>query len=114
MDGCSHLGIAEREGIMVRWKCHEGLVPTDLKHAEDGSRRSGTDRCLAYMQALGLSELTKSAAQAPSFRHGVKPRIAVRRKLSASGIMPNSYFVSTVGGAPLAIVEQYIESQKGV
>ena len=24
MDGCSHLGIAEREGIMVRWKCHEG------------------------------------------------------------------------------------------
>ena len=26
----------------------------------------------------------------------------------------NSYFVSTVGGAPLAIVEQYIESQKGV
>ena len=26
----------------------------------------------------------------------------------------NSCFVSTVGGAPLAIVEQYIESQKGV
>ena len=26
----------------------------------------------------------------------------------------NSYFVSTVGGAPLAIVKQYIESQKGV
>ena len=24
----------------------------------------------------------------------------------------NSYFVSTVGGAPLAIVKQYIESQK--
>ena len=24
MDGCSHLGIAEREDIMVRWKCHEG------------------------------------------------------------------------------------------
>lgn len=58
MDGYSHPGIAEREDIMVRWKGHEGLVPTDLKHAEDGSRRSGTDRCLAYMQALGLSELT--------------------------------------------------------
>ena len=26
----------------------------------------------------------------------------------------NSYFVSTVGGAPLAIVKQYIENQKGV
>ena len=26
----------------------------------------------------------------------------------------NSYFVSTVGGAPLAIMKQYIESQKGV
>ena len=24
MDGCSHLGIAEREDIMVRWKDHEG------------------------------------------------------------------------------------------
>ncbi len=26
----------------------------------------------------------------------------------------NSYFVSTVGGAPLAIVRQYIENQKNV
>ena len=26
----------------------------------------------------------------------------------------NSYFVSTVGGAPLSAVKQYIESQKGV
>lgn len=26
----------------------------------------------------------------------------------------NSYFVSTVGGAPLAIVKRYIEAQKGV
>ncbi len=26
----------------------------------------------------------------------------------------NSYFVSTVGGAPLAIIKQYIESQKNV
>ena len=25
MDGCSHPGIAEREGIMVRWKGHEGV-----------------------------------------------------------------------------------------
>ena len=26
----------------------------------------------------------------------------------------NSYFISTVGGAPLAIVKQYIENQKNV
>jgi putative transposase len=26
----------------------------------------------------------------------------------------NSYFVSTLGGAPLAIIKQYIENQKGV
>lgn len=26
----------------------------------------------------------------------------------------NSYFVSTVGGAPLSVVRQYIENQKGV
>jgi putative transposase len=26
----------------------------------------------------------------------------------------NSYFVSTVGGAPLQVVKQYIEQQKGV
>jgi putative transposase len=26
----------------------------------------------------------------------------------------NSYFVSTVGGAPLQVIKQYIESQKGV
>ena len=26
----------------------------------------------------------------------------------------NSYFVSTVGGAPLAVIKQYIESQKSV
>lgn len=26
----------------------------------------------------------------------------------------NSYYVSTVGGAPLAMIKRYIESQKGV
>lgn len=26
----------------------------------------------------------------------------------------NSYFVSTVGGAPLAVIKQYIENQKHV
>jgi putative transposase len=26
----------------------------------------------------------------------------------------NSYFVSTVGGAPIAVIKQYIENQKGI
>jgi REP element-mobilizing transposase RayT len=26
----------------------------------------------------------------------------------------NSYFVSTVGGAPLAVIKQYVENQKNV
>lgn len=29
-------------------------------------------------------------------------------------IWTNSYFVSTVGGAPLAVIKQYIENQKNV
>lgn len=31
-----------------------------------------------------------------------------------STLWTNSYFVSTVGGAPLAVVKQYIENQKRV
>ena len=36
----------------------------------------------------------------------------LKRKLPT--LWANSYFVSTVGGAPLAIVKQYIENQKNV
>jgi putative transposase len=36
----------------------------------------------------------------------------LKRKLPT--LWTNSYFVSTVGGAPLAIVKQYIENQKNV
>ena len=36
----------------------------------------------------------------------------LRRRLPS--LWTNSYFVSTVGGAPLAIMKQYIEDQKGV
>lgn len=31
-----------------------------------------------------------------------------------ANLWTNSYFVSTVGGAPLAVVKQYIENQKRV
>ena len=37
---------------------------------------------------------------------------ALRRRLPT--LWTNSYFMATVGGAPLAIVKQYIENQKPV
>ncbi len=39
------------------------------------------------------------------------PSLLKRRLLT---LWTNSYFVSTVGGAPLAVVKQYIENQKRV
>jgi putative transposase len=36
----------------------------------------------------------------------------VKSRLSSLGT--NSYFACTVGGAPLAVIKQYIENQKGV
>ena len=33
-------------------------------------------------------------------------------KIKATNIVTNSYFVSTVGKAPISIIKQYIESQK--
>ena len=36
----------------------------------------------------------------------------LRSRLRA--LWTNSYFVATVGGAPLAVIKQYIENQKGV
>lgn len=37
---------------------------------------------------------------------------ALRKRLPT--LWTNSYFVSTVGGAPLAVIKQYIENQKYV
>ncbi len=34
--------------------------------------------------------------------------------LRLPSLWTNSYFVSTVGGAPLAVIKQYIENQKSV
>lgn len=34
--------------------------------------------------------------------------------VTASVAMANLYFVSTVGGAPLSVIKQYIENQKNV
>ena len=37
-----------------------------------------------------------------------------RLKSRLPGLWTNSYFVSTAGGAPLAVIKQYIENQKNV
>ncbi len=37
-----------------------------------------------------------------------------RLKSRLPSLWTNSYFVSTVGGAPLAVIKQYIENQKSV
>lgn len=37
-----------------------------------------------------------------------------RLKARLPSLWTNSYFVSTVGGAPLAVIKQYVEQQKNV
>ena len=58
---------------------------------------------------FGINALIKRMKGRSSFllRQGF-PRLASR----LPALWTNSYFVSTVGGAPLAVVKQYIESQK--
>ena len=41
---------------------------------------------------------------------GGRKRIPARR----TSLWTNSYFVCTVGGAPLAVIKQYVENQKKV
>lgn len=38
----------------------------------------------------------------------------LRLKSRLPSLWTNSYFVCTVGGAPLAVIKQYIENQKNV
>lgn len=66
----------------------------------------------------------RDLALAPPFRAGDKPPVAwdytarygiihsLRSRLPT--LWTNSYFVATVGGAPLAVIRQYIENQKRV
>jgi putative transposase len=49
----------------------------------------------------------------------VLTRRVLRREFQVSRtrlptLWTNSYFVSTVGGAPLAVIKQYVENQKHV
>jgi putative transposase len=51
-------------------------------------------------------------AKGRSSRYLRKEYPALRSRLPT--LWTNSYFVSTVGGAPLAVIKQYIENQKAV
>lgn len=35
-------------------------------------------------------------------------------QMAEGAVLANSYFVSSVGGAPLSVIKQYIEKQKNV
>ena len=61
-----------------------GLTDADIDAMaapyESGDYPSGGGEVFtgSHLDVVGKRRVTKSAAQAPSFRHGVKPRIAVR------------------------------------
>ena len=60
---------------------------------------------------FGIHRFVK-AAKGRSSRLLRQEFTSLKRRLPT--LWTNSYFVSTVGGAPLAIVKQYIENQKNV
>jgi putative transposase len=60
---------------------------------------------------LGIHKAVKRVKGRSS--HGLREEFPwLKRRLPS--LWTNSYFVSTVGGAPLAIVKRYIENQKNV
>jgi putative transposase len=60
---------------------------------------------------LGIHKAVKRIKGRSS--HGLREEFPwLKRRLPS--LWTNSYFVSTVGGAPLAIVKRYIENQKNV
>ena len=64
MDDCSHLGIAEREGIMVRWKCHEGASQIA------GGSSTGTSRPYPARSGGTAGKALQDAAAARLRRRG--------------------------------------------
>ena len=60
---------------------------------------------------LGIHRLVKHI-KGTSSRYLRQEFPQLKRKLPS--LWTNSYFVSTVGGAPLSVIKQYIENQKHV
>ena len=60
---------------------------------------------------FGIHRLVKNIKGASS--HSLRKKFPVLRSRLPT-LWTNSYFVSTVGGAPLAVIKQYVENQKNV
>jgi putative transposase len=60
---------------------------------------------------FGIHRLIKNLKGASS--HALRKEFASLRSRLPS-LWTNSYFLSTVGGAPLSVMKQYVESQKNV
>ena len=60
---------------------------------------------------FGIHRLVKNMKGASS--HSLGKEFSVLRSRLPT-LWTNSYFVSTVGGAPLAVIKQYVENQKNV
>jgi putative transposase len=60
---------------------------------------------------FGIHRLVKNIKGASS--HSLRKEFSVLRSRLPT-LWTNSYFVSTVGGAPLAVIKQYVENQKNV
>lgn len=79
--------------------------------------------CLYDQQRLFLAKVpTTPHDLVQGVRQGVarvlelaeQPAAAVERFIHSTTIATNAYFVSTVGGAPHEVIQQYIEHQKRV
>jgi putative transposase len=60
---------------------------------------------------LGIHRFVKNIKGVTS-HHLRKEFVSLRRRLPS--LWTNSYFLSTVGGAPLEVMKQYVENQKNV
>ena len=60
---------------------------------------------------FGIHRFVKNSKGVTS-HHLRKQFVSIRRRLPS--LWTNSYFVSTVGGAPLEVIQQYVENQKNV
>jgi putative transposase len=75
------------------------VMPDHVHLLMDVDPQYGIHRLIKEIKALSSRELRQNFP-------------FLKRRLPT--LWTNSYFVSTVGGAPLAIVKQYIENQKNV
>ena len=101
------------DGVDERFKQMARQVADDL-HFEIIEMEAMPDHVHMLLEAdpqLGIHKAVKRIKGRTS--HDLREEFPwLKRRIPS--LWTNSYFVSTVGGAPLSIVKQYIESQKKV